>query len=160
MNLGKRMEDNLAAGVLLAVFVLAVVIAAGYGSRARLVPVAIAVTAIVLVLAQITVQNLTRRPAAADAAPEQRPGGTQGGSLLGGIGIVAILVAGILLVGLLPAILLYVFGYLKWVAMTRTVLAAGYAIAAWGVLYLLFALFLGIPLYTGLFDLWIPVLSG
>lgn len=154
MIVSKRVQDNVAGAAMLGVFVLAASVSLSYGSRARLVPLAVAVAAVALMLVQLVVQNVARPAQAAEETSERSR------SVRSGLAIAGVFVAGIVVLGILPATLLYVFGYLRWIGKARPLVAVVYAVGTWGVLYLMFSVFLGVPLYTGVFGLWVPYLSG
>ncbi|MQA78027.1 MAG: hypothetical protein GEV10_06035 [Streptosporangiales bacterium] len=183
-----RVRENVAATAMTLVFVAVLLVSLGYGSQARLIPSTVAVASIVLMLIQLVVQNLPGRGAQlsgrsylgvdeddspvpvpvpvpeadadADATDEPELEHEPGGSIAGGIAVVASFVVGIVLVGILPAVLLFVFGYVLRVGRSRLLPAAAYAVGTWGVLYVLFVLFLRLPMYGGIVGIWIPYVSG
>jgi hypothetical protein len=176
--MSRRMQENVVAGVLLAVFVVLLVLTLGYSSRARLVPLPVAILGVVLAVAQLLWQNLRsidelrvnfldlvgsagavagtakRPPGAPDIAetPDQTGAarGRKSGGELSAFAIVALLLALVLVVGPLPAVFLFTAGYLRLTKHCSLGRALLYALACVGVLYGLFGFTLGVQLNRGL----------
>lgn len=164
--MSRRMQENLIVLVFLALFASVIVASLGYGPRARMVPVPIAALGIVLGLAQLVWQNLrseselqidmlqflTGRSDAADDVPDRqapaapKPAGGEFGRELRVAALVAAIVAGTMLFGILPASFVLCaayFGFSRQYGWLRAVVT-GLAFSA--VLWLLFGHVLGIPI--------------
>lgn len=158
--------------MVLAVLVCAAVIASDYGARARLVPMTVAVGSILLLLLQIVLQargasldidqrELMGREArlAAEeaetredvlAAVEARSVVTyQGGSLAGGIAVFVGFAALILLIGVLPAVFIFMFGFLVCISRVGIVRSFIAALVTEAVVYGLFVAALGVRMNEG-----------
>jgi hypothetical protein len=169
--MSRRAQENLIAVVLFAVFAGFFVMSLGYGPRARLVPLPISVIGMLMIACQLAWQN--RRAAGDlrvnvlhmlagkqgdDIAAAHRstlgPGfGGPGDTLarnLGAIGIVAALLGLFLLVGPLPAVFAFSFGYFVCSGHCGPARALVYSLACAGIVYGMFGYVLGIQLNRGL----------
>lgn len=182
----RRVQENIVAGLVLAVLLVFAGLSLTYSARARLVPLTVAIGSIALMVIQLLVQNLSRAgadaepggaglfgqgglspdddemsPATHPLPPEQDETVTvlheAGGSVLGGITVVAAFAVLILMAGVLPAALLFVFGYLRWVARASLRACVAYAVGTWGLLYLLFVVFLQVSMSGGYLGQWLPL---
>ncbi len=165
--MSRRAQENLIAGVLLALFIAVLIMSFGYGPRARLVPVPIAILAILLTLAQLVWQNLRaadelhvdvlelvagrdgserRRAAQKDAGPQQHSLAAQ----LKAFGMVAAFLALFLALGPLPAIFLFSAGYFILSGESSWFRGLAYAGLCTGTLYLIFGFILQVQLNRGL----------
>lgn len=127
--MSRRVQENVVAAVLLAVFIGVIVLCQDFGPRARMIPLPLAVFGLILTVIQIAWQNLgsvdelqmdmisVHERNVAAAAPEARPGAKAAGSAVswrqeaGALGIVTALLALLLLLGPIPAVFLFTGGY-------------------------------------------------
>lgn len=128
--MSRRARENLLAAGILAVFVGVIVLCQDFGPRARMIPLPLAIFGVVLTIVQIAWQNLGSTdalrmdmievkphggadgPAPAprpDSRPDSRPSGRREAAAYG---MVAALLALVLLLGPMPAITLFTAGYL------------------------------------------------
>ncbi|MFM9857604.1 tripartite tricarboxylate transporter TctB family protein [Pseudoxanthobacter sp. M-2] len=159
--------------VVLAVFVTAAFIASEYTARARMVPVIVTIGSAMFLLVHIGLQirgasldidqrelmgRDVRRAAETAEAEEQALAAHdgrqivtyQGGSLASGLAIIAGFPALIFLVGMLPAVFLFTFGFLLFISkfgLVRSLLAA---VATEVVVYGLFVAALGVRMNQGI----------
>lgn len=171
--MSRRTQENIVAGVFLAVFLALLYMTVGYSSRARLVPLPIAVLGVCFAVAQLLWQNfraadqlnidaldlimkrdvIAKAPIDSDAvrADEAQPqAADRWRSEPWTFGMVALLLALLLVVGPLPAVLVFTAGYLAISKHTSLARAAFYAFACVAVLYGLFGYTLGVQLNRGL----------
>jgi hypothetical protein len=172
--MSRRTQENIVAGILLAVFLVLLALTLGYSSRARLVPLPVAILGVVLAVAQLLWQNLrlvdelrvnfldlVGSPGAVEKTvigqgtleTERRDGAgapCRLGGELSAFGIVAVLLALVFVVGPLPAVFLFTAGYLRLTKHCSSPRALLYALACVGVLYGLFGFTLGVQLNRGL----------
>jgi len=165
--MSRRTQENLVAGTLLLLFVAVLVMSFDYGPRARLVPVPIAIIAILLTLGQLVWQNLRapdelhvdvlelvagrdgserRRSAQKEAGPQQHSLAAQAKAF----GMVAALLVLFLVVGPLPAIFVFSAGYFLLSGESSWPRGLAYAALCAGTLYLIFGLILQVQLNRGL----------
>jgi hypothetical protein len=169
----RRTQENIVAGVFLAVFLALLFMTVGYSSRARLVPLPIAVLGVCFAVAQLLWQNfraadelninaldlIMKRDVIANAAidshavqaDEAQP--QAAGRLRSepwALGMVALLLALVFVVGPLPAVLVFTAGYLAITKHSSLVRAVFYAFVCAAVLYGLFGYTLGVQLNRGL----------
>ena len=134
----------LTAGVMALIFLTMTVLAFGFPPAARLMPLLAGVPGSALALASL-VREL--RHAAHDAAPDAAAADrAERGMLAWSFAFFA----GILAAGFLVAVPVLVVAYLRLGARERWTIALLGAAASWAVLYGLFELGFGIPLFTGL----------
>jgi hypothetical protein len=172
--MSRRAQENLVAGILLAVFLAMLVLTLGYSARARLVPLPIAILGVLLAVAQLLWQNLrssdelrinfldlvgARNAKRAAAIPQSAPTATDTDrnsadtrkfGELSAFGIVALLLALVFVVGPLPAVFVFTTGYLRLTKHCSLGRAFLYGLACVAVLYGLFGFTLGIQLNRGL----------
>jgi hypothetical protein len=172
--MSRRVQENLIAIAFLIVFLGVIVLCLDFGVRARKVPLPVAVFGLILIVIQIVWQNLrstedlqvdllkvlTRReereivpeegagaPVAADSAPNsQRPSWRREA---GAYGIIAALLAMVLLFGPIPAIFVFTGGYFilsKHYSWRKGLI---YTTVFTVVVYLVFVTALQIQLYHG-----------
>jgi Tripartite tricarboxylate transporter TctB family len=169
----RRTQENIVAGVFLAVFLALLYMTVGYSSRARLVPLPIAILGVCFAVAQLLWQNfraadelninaldlIVKRDTIANAPIDRRaveedeaqPQATdRWRSEPWTLGMVALLLALVLVVGPLPAILVFTGGYLAITRHSSLARSAFYAFACAVVLYGLFGYTLGVQLNRGL----------
>jgi hypothetical protein len=166
--MSRRSQENLIAGALLLLFVAVLVMSFGYGPRARLVPVPIAIIAILLTVGQLVWQNLRaadelhvdvlelvagrdgserRRSAQSEAgAPQQHTLAAQAKAF----GMVAALLVLFLVLGPLPAIFVFSAGYFILSGESSWIRGLLYAALCTGTLYLIFGFILQVQLNRGL----------
>jgi len=131
-NVSRRAQENLIAGVLLAGFSMVIVLSLDYSPRSRLVPLPMAILGAFLVTVQLVWQNVrspddlkvdvlefltgqSRAEGAAGAqvsAPVDTAKQPTAGRNIVAFAMVAILLAGFMLLGPIPAIFLFTAGYL------------------------------------------------
>jgi hypothetical protein len=175
--MSRRTQENVMAGILLAVFLVLLVMTLGYSSRARLVPLPVAVFGVVLAIAQLLWQNLRSvdelrinfldlvggghaadrkaAPLGAPDAVEHRDDGAASGARkpageLSAFGIVALLLALVFVAGPLPAVFIFTIGYLSMTRHCSLARALLYGVLCVAVLYGLFGYTLGVQLNRGL----------
>lgn len=182
--MSRRVQENLIALAILIVFLGVIVLCLDFGVRARKVPLPVAVFGLTLIVIQIIWQNLrptqelkvdllevlARRekpeivpamnagaPVAAEPAPDlQRPSWRREA---GAYGIVAALLALVLLVGPMPAIFVFTGAYFllsKHYSWQRGLI---YTTVFTVVVYLLFVTALQIQLYHGVLTPWVERFS-
>jgi hypothetical protein len=178
----RRVQENIIAVVLFAIFVAAIIASTNYGPRARLVPIPIAALGAILTIVQLIFQNfrtntqlqvdflemLTSKVEARDggAAPERadikkRIGSVFEGAAFGlkdlaAMGIVALLVALMLVFGPYAAAFAFAAGYFIAARQYPILKALTYALGFSILLYLMFAIVLQVefdlsPVGVGLF---------
>jgi len=159
--------------IVLAILIAAAFIASEYTARARLVPIIVTIGSAMLLLVHIGLQirgmsldidqrelmsRDAREAAEAAEAGEQvlaADDGRQivsyrGGSLASGIGIIVGFPALIFLVGMLPAVFLFTFGFLTFISGFGVVRSLAAAIVTEIVIYGLFVAALGVRMNDGL----------
>ena len=174
--MSRRTQENIVGVIVLAVFVVMLYLTFGYSSRARLVPLPVCILGILLAVAQLLWQNL--RPAdelrvnildvvgrgtistpvvgLQSGSPPAQPQGTEAGGErkpageLSAFGIIAILLALVLIVGPLPSVFLFTAGYLALTRHCSLARAILYAFLCAAILYGLFGFALGVQLNRGL----------
>ncbi len=126
--MSRRAQENVMAGMILLIFAGAIVLCQDFGPRARMIPLPLAIFGIVLTVIQIAWQNLrsteelqmdlitVRDPAstAEGTVPQPKARGERESSWRGelrALGVVALLVALVFTVGIIPAVFLFTGGY-------------------------------------------------
>jgi len=124
--MSRRFQENLVAAVLASVFVTVIVLCQDFGPRARMIPLPLAIFGLLLTAIQAVWQNLgstdalqmemiTVQQRMASLEPGHDGDGTRQEtgirSELGALGIVAALLALVLLLGPIPAVFLFTGGY-------------------------------------------------
>lgn len=183
--MSRRAQENVVAGIVLLVFVAALVISFDYGPRARLVPVPIATLGIILTVLQIFWQNwrsadelrvdalelFTSRQTAARPRPEARPEATKAKPaapappLLGwwrrlnpevaAFAVVAAIVVLFLVLGPIPAVLVFSAGYFILSRHYTWARGLAYALLCTAIIYGLFGVILDVDLNRGWAMPWI-----
>ena len=171
--MSRRVQENVVGVIMLVIFVVMLYLTLGYSSRARLVPLPVCVLGIVLAIAQLIWQNLSAvgelrinildvmgrgrgtaaglpqpelpQPQGADVIVEHKPGGE-----LSAVGIIAILLGLVFVVGPLPSVFIFTAGYLALTRHCSPSRAILYAAVCAAVLYGLFGFALGVQLNRGL----------
>lgn len=163
----RRVQENMAAGVMLVLFIGVIILCQDFGPRARMIPLPLAVAGLVLTLVQIVWQNLRSteelqmdlisvagRAAAQETASTDRVGGRREEpswrSEARAFGMVCGLLVLVLLVGPMPAVFLFTGGY--FTATRHYSWRAGliYTVIFTVTVYLLFFVALQIQPYHGL----------
>jgi hypothetical protein len=169
----RRTQENIVAGVFLALFLALLYMTVGYSSRARLVPLPIAILGVCFAIAQLLWQNfraadqlninaldlimkrdvierapIDRRAVQADETEPQAADRWRSEPWT--FGMVALLLALVLVVGPLPAVFAFTAGYLAISKHSSLIRAVAYAFACVSVLYGLFGYTLGVQLNRGL----------
>lgn len=166
--MSKRIQDNIVSVILLIIFSSFLYLSFNYSAKARLVPVPIAVASLVLCLVQLYIQNFAQnfdlhvdpsqffkstQNETASATNEARKSTVkkQGGSNeLVGIGMVLIYLTMMILLGVLPAVFLFVLGFFILVGKIIWYKALLYAVICESVIYFLFVFILKVQMYEGL----------
>ncbi len=165
--MSRRLQENIVASVVLAVFVAYLITTLSFGNNARLVPLPIAILGTVLVLIQLVRQNLSRTeelelnvfssltgikndtPVKEEKQPSTPPP-NQSRREIQAILFVIIFIGLILLLGPVVAVFLFSSGFLTFTghyALIKAIwVSALFSIA----LYLLFAVALQLQLYHGI----------
>ncbi len=172
----RRTQENLMALAILAVFIGVIVMTLGYGPRARMVPLPVALFGLVLLVVQIIWQNLrsaeelqvdllevlTRRKEQEGAA--EKTGESAGGRgepresrpawrrEANAFGIVAALLGLVLLFGPIPAIFLFTGGYFLLSRHYSWLKGFIYTATFTAAVYLLFVVALEVQLYHGVLE--------
>ena len=169
--MSKRMEENIFAGLLLIVFISVIIMSFGYGERARLVPVPIAVGSVILTVAQLVILNFSKNiDLSVDASTlfrSTKSGKTvqaerknledsdikvrkiEGGKEIVGLGLVGLFLLLILLIGLLPAAFVFVLGYFIIIGKMKWFKALFYTVVCEASLYFLFFSLLEVQVEKG-----------
>jgi len=159
-------QENIVAAVLLVVFGGVVWLCQDFGPRARMIPLPLAIFGIVLTSIQIVWQNLrsteelqmdliavSKLPAETEATHTAPPAGkTVPGwrEELRALGIIALLLALIVVVGLVPAVFLFTGGYFVLTRQYSWLMGLVYTSIFTASVYLLFIAALQIEPYYGL----------
>ncbi len=124
--MSRHAQENVVSAVLLALFIGVIVLCQDFGPRARMIPLPLAIFGIVLTLVQLAWHNLrstddlhmdmisVRSPVAPET-PVASPTAAKKASWrreAGAYGIIGLLVALILVLGLMPAVFVFAGGYL------------------------------------------------
>jgi hypothetical protein len=174
--MSRRTQENLIALVIVMVFVCVIIASLDFGPRARMIPLPLAVFGLVLIVAQILWQNLrpsgelkvdilevltkkTEEENVSEMAGESPPGkaaamdrGPRWRREVIAIGIVALFLGLILLLGPIPAVFLFTGGYLLISRHYSWIKGLLYTVVFTMALYLLFVTALEIQLYHGILD--------
>lgn len=166
--MSKRMQDNIVALVLLAIFCGFLYLSFNYSPKARLVPVPIATASIILILVQLYIQNFARNfdlhvdpsklfktsnAEAAISSTETKKTTVKkqgGGKEIVGLGVVLLFLALVLLIGILPGVFLFIVGYMILIGKQKWYKALIYTTICEVVIYLLFVMMLKVQMYEGL----------
>ena len=166
----RRTQDNLIAAALLVVFGGVVWLCQDFGPRARMIPLPLAIFGIALTIVQIIWQNVRSTDelkmdlitvdestlgTAHDEPPE--PGNPPPGSRdatwrleLRAYGIVALLIVLFLVIGIIPAVFVFTFGYFVVARQYSWTMSLIYTTAFTACVYVLFFAALQIEPYYGL----------
>jgi hypothetical protein len=173
--MSRRLQENLIAGLILAIFVAAIVASLQYGPRARMVPIPIATLGVILIIAQIVLQNVrsekdlkidlleviarksdgfdeSAEDGAAGGAEQKDTGKRPAWGEARALGIVLLLVALFIVVGPLPAMFIFTAGYFVVSRHYAVVQSLAYAAAYTLLVYAVFSLWLRVDLMRGIVD--------
>ena len=171
----RQTQENVIALLVLAIFIAAIVASLGYGPRARLVPIPIASLGVVLMVAQIVLQNMRAgqnleidllefisKKATGDdedlpdAAPQTETTVPARAapimSELTVLGIVFLLTALFLIIGPIPAMFVFTTGYFGLSGYFSPIRAILYAFIITFLVYAMFHLWLRVDLDQGYFS--------
>ncbi|MGE5523318.1 MAG: tripartite tricarboxylate transporter TctB family protein [Rhodospirillaceae bacterium] len=161
-------QENIVAVILLIIFGGVIYLCQDFGPRARMIPLPLAIFGIILTVIQLVWQNVrstdelqmdliaVQHPTAAaeehsasvpDRRPEERP--TWRRELLA-YGIVALLIALVFAIGVMPAVFVFTGGYFLMSRHYGWLAGLVYTSLFTGVIYLLFVVALQVPPYHGL----------
>jgi sterol desaturase/sphingolipid hydroxylase (fatty acid hydroxylase superfamily) len=168
--MSRRAQENLIAGAILCVFIGVIVMSLGYGPRARMIPLPLATFGIILIVIQIVWQNLrstdelqmdllqvlTRQAenegaASAKTSDEAKRKSSWHREMIA-LGIVAVLVGLILLLGPIPAVFLFTGAYFLLSRHYSWLKGLVYTITFTVAVYLLFVVALEVQLYHGVLE--------
>ena len=174
--MSRRTQENLIAVAFVIVFVGVIVLGLGYGPRARMVPLPLAVFGLVLIVAQIIWQNLRSteelqvdlfdaltkhgaedggsEPALESSPAEGAPADsrrTWRGEAVA-FGMIAVILGLMLLVGPIPAVFVFTAGYFLISGHYSWGKSLVYTVACTAAIYLLFVVALEIQLYHGILE--------
>jgi hypothetical protein len=169
--MSRRTEENVVAVIVLAVFAAVIVMSLGYGPRARLVPIPVAVIGIILTVIQLAWQNLraaedlhidllevltkgggkpeAREPDKDAAKARERVAAQEKRRELRAFMLVLGLTGAVVLLGPMPSILLLTIGYFTLSRHYSPARSAVYGALFTLAVYLLFVVALQIQLYHG-----------
>ena len=173
--MSRRLQENLVAVFILAIFVAAIVASLQYGPRARLVPIPIAALGVILMVAQIVLQNMrsekdlkidlleviarksdgfdeSAEDGAADGSGRKGAGKRPAWGEARALGIVLLLVALFVVVGPLPAMFIFTAGYFALSRHYAVAQSLAYAAAYTLLVYAVFSLWLRVDLMRGVID--------
>lgn len=164
--MSRRLQENLIAVALLCAFVGALVMSLDYGPRARMIPLPLATFGAILIVAQLVWQNLRSTDELqvdllqALTHKAEQVAGEEGGDEakrasswrkeIAALGIVAALVALMLLVGPIPAVFLFTGAYFLLSRHYSWFRGLIYTAAFTAAVYLLFGVALQIQSYHGI----------
>ena len=172
--MSRRTQENILAAILAGILIAVIVMSLGYGPRSRLVPIPVAVVSLVLLIAQLIVQNrgspddlhvdvlemLTRRNAREGLQDKARasragaatphPPGTRTRREAVAFALLAVLLGLVLLLGPIVGIFLFVLGYGAAIGRLRLTSALALSLGVSGALYLLFVVLLNTQMYHGI----------
>lgn len=166
-SMKRRAQENIVAVILLLVFIGIVIAAMDFGPRARMIPLPLAIFGIILTLVQLAWQNLrsteelqmdmiaVSKPAVAsdtESAPAQpaREKSAAWQREAVAYGIVAVLLALVLLAGPIPAIFIFTAGYFLLSRHYSWKAGLIYTALFTASIYVLFGVALGVQPYHGL----------
>lgn len=170
--MSRRAQENLVSILVIGIFAAAIWAATDYGPRARLVPIPIATIGIILMLAQMALQNfrsekdleidlleLIARKSTGDHDPAATAGPKSEAPAYGwrrelsAIGLVLLIVGLFFLIGPMPTMLVFTVGYFRLSDHANLAMSIVYGLVATVAVYALFYLWLGVDMRQGYFDL-------
>ncbi|KUO63073.1 MAG: hypothetical protein APF84_11135 [Gracilibacter sp. BRH_c7a] len=169
--MSKRAQENIIAFIFLFFFIAMIVISFDYSPKARMVPVPIAVVSAVVMLLQIYLMNFRKDIELNVDAAELLTGGRSADSIVEGkvhdeveevkvkkieggkehVGLLIVLTYLVmtLLIGIMPAMFLFVFGFFVWISKTHWIKALLIAFVTEISVYILFIFVLEVQFYEG-----------
>ena len=163
--MSRRAQENVVALAFLLVFAFFIAVSMTYSPRARLVPVPIAAVSVLLLLLQLWLQNfrtdiklnvdsmdLFAKVGEESLIEEKEPAEERRGSNrkeLTAFGLVAVYLAMVLVLGMMPATFLYVLGYFLFVGKEKWYKSLIWSAATVVVLDLLFVEVIQVSAYEG-----------
>lgn len=169
--MSKRAQENIVAFIFLFFFIAMIVISFDYSPKARMVPVPIAAFSAVIMLVQMYLMNFRRDIELNVDAAELLTGGhskesivegkaheeveevkikkIEGGKESTGLLIVLIYLVMTLLIGIMPAMLLFVFGFFYFISKTHWIKSLLIALLTVALVYFLFIFVLEVQFYEG-----------
>jgi hypothetical protein len=177
--MSRRLQENIVAGLVLFILLGVIYLSWGYGPRARMVPIPVAVFGVIMMVIQIIWQNLRpaeelhvdllevlakREKAPASIEKQQSTGEKKGKASRApswraeaiAYGMVVLFTVMIYLVGPIPAIFVFTAGYFLLSRHYTWGRALVYTAVFTAAIYLLFAVALDVQLYHGLLE---PIFS-
>ncbi|KJS88277.1 MAG: hypothetical protein JM58_01590 [Peptococcaceae bacterium BICA1-8] len=164
----KKTANNIVAVAFLLFFIAVAILSTGFGPRARLVPLPVAIGSAVLISFQLYLQNTknTKINLAIDAgellfgAKESKDSSGKKKEKkenllkkeLVSIGIVVSFLALILVIGIEPAILVFVVGYFRFINKAKWWKSFVFGIGTLLFIHLLFVQFLNVHFYKGILE--------
>ena len=162
----RRVHENIAAVVILALFVMVIALSLDFGPRARMIPLPLAIFGVILTIVQILWQNLrstdelqmdlisVTRPVASMEEADDKPKETHEArrSEFAAYGIVALLLGMVLALGPIPAVFIFTGGYFMLTRHYSWLVGLIYTVAFTLAVYLLFFVGLQIQPYHGLLE--------
>ncbi|MFZ5943895.1 MAG: tripartite tricarboxylate transporter TctB family protein [Bacillota bacterium] len=166
--MSKKTENNIIAVAFLLFFIAIAVMSLGYGARARLVPLPIAIGSAILVSMQLYLQNAkgTKINLAVDAgellfgAKDVKGGKSKeskenlGKKELAAFGVVFLFMGLIFILGIEVAIFTFVTGYFRFINKDSWLKSLTFGIGTLVCIDLLFVKFLKVQFYHGLLNLF------
>lgn len=164
--MSRRVQENLIAAALLALFAGVIWLAQDFGPRARMIPLPLAVLGIVLTAVQIAWQNWrSTDELQMELIEVEAPGRPEGEAApaggkkkvtwrqeAGALAVVGMLVGLIFLVGVIPAVFLFTCGYFRATRLYSWRASLIYTAILTAAVYGLFVLALQIQPYHGLLE--------
>jgi hypothetical protein len=168
--MSRRLQENLVAALILAVFIAAIVASLNYGPRARMVPIPIAALGAILVICQMVLQNfrsedelridllefISDKPTEAEAEMEGAADSERKGASFkvqaGAFGLVAVMLGLFLVVGPIPTMFVFTAGYFVLSRHFSIVRGLVFALVMTALVYFVFTVGLKIDLSHGLID--------
>jgi len=170
----RRLQENIAAAVILFILLGVIYLSWEYGPRARMVPIPVAAFGLIMIVIQIIWQNLrpaeelhvdllevlAKREKAPASMPKEKGPGEKRAAGRGpswraeaiAYGMVVLFTVMIYLAGPIPAIFVFTGGYFLLTRHYTWGRALVYTAIFTAVIYLLFAVALDVQLYHGLFE--------
>ncbi len=163
--MSRHAQENVVSVLLLAFFVGVIILCQDFGTRARMIPLPLAIFGIVLTLMQLAWHNLgsprdlqmemisVQAPAGAEpmATPEPKSADTSSWQReAGAYGIVAALLALVFVAGIIPAVFIFTAGYFLLSGYCSWPAGLIYTAIFTAAVYLLFVVALEMQLYHGL----------
>ncbi|NLT96081.1 MAG: tripartite tricarboxylate transporter TctB family protein [Clostridia bacterium] len=162
----KTTANNLVAIAFLVLFIRIAIMTTAYGPRARLVPLPVAICSIILVCFQLYLQNSknTKLNLKVDAgevlfgqkeikkskSDEKKENSVK--KELASFSVVLVFLALILILGVEPAIFVFVTGYFRFINKDKWLKSLLFGVGTLVFVHLLFVTFLNVNFYEGIFE--------